>query len=123
MQTRNVPALSPGPVIAGVLLLLAGTAMYFDAARISDIRDGRLIGAVVLITMGAGLVSCRGGGADLDPRAQVRRRGMSIGGIWLMGVGTWILVSQLQLFGLDFHTSWPLLVVLGGVIIVIRGLK
>lgn len=53
----------------------------------------------------------------------MRRRGASVGGIWLIGVGVWMLVSQMHFFGLNFHTSWPLLVVLGGIIIVIRGLK
>ena len=67
--------------------------------------------------------SCRGGGAGIDPRAQVRRRGASVGGIWLIGVGVWMLAAQMHFFGLDFHTSWPLLVVLSGIIIVIRGLK
>jgi hypothetical protein len=34
-----------------------------------------------------------------------------------------MLASQTHLFGLTFGTSWPLLVILTGIMIVIRGIR
>lgn len=44
-------------------------------------------------------------------------------GVWLIAIGAWMLVSQAQMFGLSFHTSWSLLVVMAGMLIVVRGLE
>lgn len=122
MQSRSMRAIRPGPMIAGGILLLTGTAMFLDSAGFADVHLGRLIGPLVLITLGASLVSCRAGDADGAPRGH-RRHGTPLNGIWLIGVGVWMLASQNHFFGMDFHTSWPLLIVLGGIIVVIRGLK
>ena len=75
MQTRDARSIRPATVVAGVILLLAGTAMFLDAADIVDVHVGRLIGPLVLITLGAGMSNCRGGGGGIVPRTQVRRRG------------------------------------------------
>jgi hypothetical protein len=39
------------------------------------------------------------------------RRG---GGIWLIAVGIWLQISNLGLFGLDWSSSWPILLILAG---------
>lgn len=43
-------------------------------------------------------------------------------GIWWVFFGTWLLVSMNGYFGLDFHNSWPLLIVAWGVSMLWRGL-
>jgi hypothetical protein len=52
----------------------------------------------------------------------VRRGGMT-SGIWLIGLGVWMLVSQIHLWGLDYHNSWPLVVILSGVVMLMRGIR
>ena len=42
--------------------------------------------------------------------------------IWLLSIGTWGLVSEIELFGLDYSTSWPLLIIALGINIVWRSL-
>ena len=57
-----------------------------------------------------------------ERKMRVRRRGAT-SGFWLIGVGVWMLVSQLHVFGLDYGTSWPLFIILAGVIMVMRGVR
>ena len=109
-------ALNPGAIVAGALLLGLGLAMFLDTTGVIDIRPGRLIGPLLLIALGANKL--------FERRAAGRvRRGGSTSGVWLIGIGVWMLAAQHDLFGLTFHNSWPLLIVLGGVIMVIRGFK
>jgi hypothetical protein len=123
MQTRDVGAIVPGRIVAGGILLLAGMVMFLDSTGFAEVHVWRSIGPLVLIAFGANILSCRGNGAGADARAHRRHRHLRTNGIWLIGVGLWLLVSQNHVFGLDFHSSWPLLIMLGGVITVIRGLK
>lgn len=44
-------------------------------------------------------------------------------GAWLVYIGLWGLVSEFHMFGFDFRTSWPLLVVGAGVFIVWRAVE
>jgi hypothetical protein len=45
------------------------------------------------------------------------------GGVWLVSIGLWGLVSEFGLFGLRYGTSWPLLVVAAGVNIVLQSFE
>jgi hypothetical protein len=118
----------PGAIAAGVLLVGLGVAMFLDTTGVFRVDAGRLIAPVFLIVMGSAIVLDRGGfvaefrrGSDEDRPRRLRRRGGSFGGLWLIGVGCWMLVSQLHLFGLTYHTSWPLFIILAGVLIMTRG--
>ena len=109
----------PGPIVAGTLLLVVGAGMLLDTTGLADIRMGRLIAPLVLISIG--VTSLLSGGHKGS--ACGGRRRDSLGGLWTIGFGAWLLVSQTQLFGLTFATSWPLLVILTGIMIVIRGIR
>jgi hypothetical protein len=119
----------PGVVAAGGILLALGVAMLLDTTGAMDIRVGRLIAPLVLIGLGAAMLLDKGGvvygrrerAADGETRMRVRTRRSPGGGFWLIGVGVWMLVSQMHLFGLNYNTSWPLFIVLAGVMMVIRG--
>jgi len=130
MQSQDVRGFRPGTIAAGVILLAAGAAMYLDTTGAVDIHLGRLFPSLVLITIGTamldrGPMSCgsRASATGANDSGRRRRRGSATGGIWLIGVGAWMLVSQNHILGLTYHNAWPLLVVLGGVILVTRGLK
>jgi hypothetical protein len=122
-----------GPIVAGAVLLILGVTMFLDRSGTYHLSFGNLIGPVVLITLGTSMllerspfVGCvRKGPLEADgvtPR-RLRRRGGWTAGIWLIGVGCLMLVAQNHLFGMSYKTIWPLYIVLGGIIIVIRGLK
>jgi cell wall-active antibiotic response 4TMS protein YvqF len=121
----------PGALVAGFILLAAGTAMLLDTTGLTDIRVGRLLPPFILIALGSAIVLDKGSvavvrrpiggdGERVRPR-HWRRRGT--GGIWLIGIGVWMLVSQTHLFGLSYETSWPLFIILSGLIIMIRGTR
>ena len=121
----------PGAIIAGVILLGLGTAMLLDNTGMLRVQASRLVAPLILIAIGSGIVLVRGRfraeratpDREGEPRRRCRRRGGSTGGLWLIGVGIWMLISQTHMFGLDFHSSWPLLVIFAGFIIVLRGMR
>lgn len=125
MEEVQRPAIRPGAIVGGVLLLVLGGGMLLDSTGIADIRMGRLIAPLVLISMGVTSLLSGGAGTGEDERQGRRRcrRKDSLGGLWLVGIGAWMLASQTHLFGLTFGTSWPLLVILTGIMIVIRGIR
>jgi hypothetical protein len=125
MEQVQQPAMRPGPIVGGVLLLVLGGGMLLDTAGIADIRMGRLIAPLVLISIGVSSLLSDGiaNGEDERQGRRRRRRHDSFGGLWLVGIGAWMLASQTHLFGLTFGTSWPLLVILTGIMIVIRGIR
>jgi hypothetical protein len=130
-QNQDVHGFRPGAIGAGVILLIVGAAMFLDTTGAVDIRFGRMIAPLVLITIGASMVlgrsACvmghRACTVEGDTRPRLRRRGGPTSGIWLIGIGAWMLVSQNHVFGLTYHNSWPLFIVLSGIMLVIRGFK
>jgi hypothetical protein len=126
VQDSRLSHVRTGTVIAGATVVALGVAMLLDTTELVDINSGRLIGPFVLIAMGTAVLfgggRCRGDEDDAG-REKFRRAGRqrSAGGIWLIGLGCWLLISQTGLFGLTFGTSWPLLLILVGALMVIRG--
>jgi len=123
--------LRPGAIVGGAFLLLLGGTMFLERSGIADVSVGRIIGPACLIILGM-LVLVENGAfvcgrrertSDGTTRTNARQGGGLAGGLWLLGVGCWMLVSQLHLFGLDYHTSWPLLIVLSGIIMLVRGAR
>jgi hypothetical protein len=121
----------PGVVAAGGVLMALGIAMVLDSTGKIDIRVGQLIGPLVLIALGAAILFDRGGvvygrrvrGEDGQVRMRARRRGNPAGGFWLIGIGVWMMVSQMHVFGLSFNNSWPLFIILSGIMMVVRGAR
>jgi hypothetical protein len=119
----------PAAIVGGLIVLALGTLMLLDRTGAIDVRLGRVIGPIVLIILGATMIFEKGGvyyseqvrDEDGQPRRRLRRRGSSTSGIWLIGLGVWMMVSQLHLWGLTFHNSWPLLIILMGILMVFRG--
>jgi len=123
--------MKPEAIAGGVILVIVGGAMLLQTGGWLDVPAGRLIAPLMLIAMGAlslvdegriGFVAGYRGGREARRRLRHSHRRVS-GGIWLMGIGVWMLISQLHLFGLDFHTSWPLLLILSGLLMLIRGVR
>jgi hypothetical protein len=121
-ETHDVQRLRPGVLVAGTILVVVGAGMLLDSTGVTDIRPGRLIAPLVLISIGmSSLLS--------HPRAcstagvRSGRRQSSIGGLWMICLGAWMMAAQTHVFGLTFANSWPILFIISGFLIVIRGLR
>ena len=118
----------PAAVVAGGVLLLLGVAMLLTPAENLRLEAGRLIGPFIMIAIGTTILvgsrACAEKPAADDTVRERRRnahRNRSTSGLWMIGIGCWLLVSQTHLFGLGFGTSWPLLLIVMGVLLMIRG--
>ena|SRR5512134_672905 len=98
-------------LMAGLVLILVGIALMVDRITILDVEGGWW--PFILLTIGAVKFfapSASGSGS--------RRPGA-----WLLFIGVWGLVNEFHLFGLDYGTSWPLMIVGVGVMIVWRAFE
>jgi hypothetical protein len=134
LEQQQERAFRPGAIVAGAILLGLGVAMILDTTGAIDIRVGRMITPLILIAIGASIMFDKGAFVagrrrvrviDADGRELVRlpRRGSSNSGFWLIGIGVWMMVSQMHLFGLNYGNSWPLFIILSGLMMVIRGVR
>ena len=44
-------------------------------------------------------------------------------GLWLIAIGLWLFVNEWEIWGLTYHDSWPLLVVLVGLSMVWKAVR
>jgi len=123
--------LRPGAIMGGAFLLVLGGTMFLERSGLADVQMRHIIGPACLIILGTLMMFEHSGvvfgrrvrAADGTTRKRVRKQGGMAAGFWLVGIGCWMIVSQQHLFGLDYHTSWPLLIVLSGIIMLVRGLR
>lgn len=97
--------------------------------EVKRVDGGMLVGGIILIALGILFLLSRLDVADFGQL--VRRHWPMIivivgtvklfardtvwSGLWLVAVGAWLQVAHLQMFGLTYRTSWPLLLIaLGG---------
>lgn len=102
-----------GSITGGLIVLALGALMFADRSGYAQAHLMRFFPGVVLLLLGV---------VSLTTGRRTRRGRRPFGGLWLVVVGTWMIASQGQLFGLTFHTSWPLLIVGIGLLMVVRGL-
>ena len=124
MEIQDVQRLQPGALVAGFVLVVLGAGMFLDSTGVTEIRMGRLFGPLVLIGIGvSSVLSRRAACSPTGPGGRPRRRQDSTGGLWMICLGAWLMASQTHVFGLTFATSWPLLFIIAGFLIVIRGMR
>jgi LiaF transmembrane domain len=105
-----------GLIVVGLIVLTMGGLLLADRYFSLDVRLMRSWWPLVPIVMGA--VRLATAHPYPDGRSRSRRSG-----VWLIMIGLWALVSDSHLFGFTFNTSWPLLVIGAGVLIVWRSLE
>ena len=105
------PRLTP-QVVIGLMIIAAGVIFTLDNLGIIYAPDYLIYWPIVLVIVGAIKIW----GARRDGHGW-------FGGLVFLGIGSWMLVSQTHLFGLNFGNSWPLIVILAGLMIVIRGIR
>lgn len=122
MTDNALPQQGPGPdrqqrshtgqIGIGVVILVMGVLMLLDRTDLLSFDAGRLFPGLLLMALGlAQQASHWGHGRRRNPLA----------GFWLIVIGAWLLINETHAFGLTGHTSWPLLVIAGGLLIVLRG--
>jgi hypothetical protein len=130
MEQPEVGAVRPRAIVAGGILLTLGVAMLLDTTGAIDINFGRVIAPLVLIAIGSSIllengarVSGRQRRTDATGKERIRlgKRGDANSGVWLVGIGAWMLLSQSNMFGLSYANSWPLFIILAGIMIAVRG--
>jgi len=97
-----------GRAFAGFVLIAIGVAFMLDEMRIADF--GWLIASywpMILVLIGVSRL--------LQPGHRHR-------GIWLIGIGGWLQISNLGLWGFDWGTSWPILLVVIGTCVVLEAI-
>jgi hypothetical protein len=105
----------PGRIGAGGVLIAMGVVMLLDRTELLGGRAWQAFPGAILIAFGVI-------GVMTNWRACDGRQGSPLSGLWLMFVGCWLIANSLHLFGLTYEHSWPLLVVAGGIIIVLKEL-
>ena len=128
LPDNGLRAWHPAAVVAGGVLLTLGVAMLMTPAEDLRLEFGRLVGPLIMIVIGTTILlgnrACAEKPTADDTTRQRRRaahRNRSTSGLWMIGIGCWLLVSQTHLFGLGFGTSWPLLLIVMGLLLMIRG--
>ena len=96
-----------GQLMTGLVLILVGIAFMVDRITILDVDGGWW--PFILLAIGA---------VKFFAPAGSRRSGA-----WLLFIGCWGLVNEFHLFGLDYRTSWPLLIVGVGIMTVWRAFE
>jgi hypothetical protein len=100
-----------GRIIGGIAVILVGLSMLADRAGFDGVHLSGRDWPLILVAIGLLRL------ADVSGQPAGRRRWR---GAWLVYVGCWGLLNEFHVFGLDYGTSWPLLVVGAGVAIVWR---
>jgi hypothetical protein len=102
-------------VFVGLAMILAGLALFAVRERSWELDWWSSWWALLLVLVGVVRV--------VDPgMCQGVRQSRRVG-VWLISIGAWGWISQNELFGLNYSTSWPLLVIAAGVTTVWRALE
>ena len=83
----------------GIFLLLIGVVILLDNFNIWDVGPVWRFWPVIVIAIGFGRL------LDAQVTGEYQKA------FWMLFIGTWLLVSEIHLFGLNFHNSWPILLI------------
>jgi cell wall-active antibiotic response 4TMS protein YvqF len=96
-----------GLIVWGILLIANGVLLLIGRLGLADIHITAHLWPILPLTLGA--LRLIDPPATADGRPHGRRSA-----IWLVFIGCWGLVNELHLFGLDYGSSWPLLLIFVG---------
>ncbi|MEO6213293.1 MAG: DUF5668 domain-containing protein [Vicinamibacterales bacterium] len=104
-----------GQVFIGLALMLLGLGFLFDRMDLWHVHLSRHFWPFFPLFIGLARLF---GGPRSSSHGPPGR-----GGIGMISVGIWGLVSEFHLFRLDYNTSWPLLVIAAGLNMVWRSFE
>lgn len=98
-----------GQIVAGIVVLLLGLVLFLDELGSIRFYDLGRLWPLIVVAVGASRLF------NSEDREEVR------GGLVVLLIGVWLLISSLELAGLDFEHSWPLVLVAIGLASLIAG--
>ena len=113
-ESDREPGFNAGGVGAGLIVLALGVLMLLDRSGYGDYHLMRYFPGIALIALGLSSLT--------NTWCCARGRRRPFGGLWLVMIGVWLVVSEAELFGLSYHTTWPLLIIGVGILIVASAL-
>jgi hypothetical protein len=90
---------SYGHLGMGLFLVIAGIALMMDKFDIFYAGQVWHYWPIIIITIGLGKL------LDAQDTREYRKAFSTL------FIGSWFLISELHLFGLDYHNSWPILLI------------
>lgn len=97
-----------GGLATGLVLILLGVLFLLDNLHVVHFRLFSDAWPLILVIFGVVRM------IDAPDRSS---------GLWLVTIGLWLLVNELELWGFTYHDSWPLLVVAVGLSMVWKALR
>ncbi len=108
-------ATSGAQVLIGLAIMLLGLGFLFDRLDLWHIDLSRHFWPFFPLLFGV---------ARLFDAPRTRRRGRTVrGGFWMIYIGIWGFLTEFHVFGLDYDTSWPLLIIGAGLNMVWRSFE
>jgi hypothetical protein len=104
-----------GRIVLGLVVIVLGLMLLLDRTGAIALHTSWRLWPFALLAMGLARLTDSNGSIHAC-------RGSYASGAWLLLVGAWGLVSEFRLFGFDYRTSWPLLMIAVGLMIVWRSL-
>jgi hypothetical protein len=102
-------------VAIGLAIMLLGAGFLFDRLDLWHVHLSRHFWPFFPLFFGL---------ARLLDAPRKRRRGRAVrGGMWMIYIGVWGLINEFHVLGLDYDTSWPLLIIGAGLNMVWRSLE
>ena len=109
-----------GTLFWGLTLIGVGSIFLVDRLGLADLRHLiRTWWPLWVILMG---VSKLLSGNRRGLRYRSRGRSWPWSALWVLAIGVWLQIVTLRLFGLTYGSSWPLLLIALGAVIVLRSL-
>jgi hypothetical protein len=98
-------------LVGGLILIALGAVFLLGQQGLFGVSGIRDWWPLIVVALGVGKLVSSGGGR--------RRRG----GVWLVFIGLWLLANTNHYFGLDWHNSWPIVLIGSGVMITFNALS
>jgi hypothetical protein len=100
-----------GRIILGMFLMAAGLLMLIERLGVADVRVTSHMWPLFPLTLGLFRL--------IDPPlVHYGRQRSRRSGVWLTCIGGWGLVNEFHLQGFDYQNSWPLVIVVAGIMMV-----
>lgn len=105
-----------GRVVAGLLIIAAGVALLADRIGIPGLHLSGRYWPLLLMAFGFVRLFDRPAGRHGGRRSRWT-------GVWFIYLGLWGFVNEFHVLGLDYNTSWPMLIVGAGIGIIWRAFE
>jgi LiaF transmembrane domain len=111
LENTGHPGISRARVVFGLMVILIGGVLLLDRLDWAGFHLNVPLWPCVLMLLGL---------ARIGERRASGRTGINRSGAWLIFLASWGFINEYRLWGFTYGTSWPLLIVGAGAIMVWR---